>query len=40
MQTFEKGGVNFRYFSEVSANLKKIPILRPERGVNSVSMPS
>ena len=30
MQTFEKGGANFRYFSEGGANVKKVVILRPK----------
>ena len=35
MQTFEKGGVNFRYFTQGVANLKKMPILRPKLGVST-----
>ena len=35
-QTFEKVGENFRYFTR-GANLKKIPMLEPKLGVNSVS---
>ena len=33
MQTFEKGGANFRYFMQGGANLKKIPVLRPKLGL-------
>ena len=37
MQTFEKTGANFRYFTQVGANLKKILMFGKKiRGVNSV----
>ena len=36
-KTFEKGGVNFRNFSKVDANLKKIPVWSNIRSVNTFS---
>ena len=33
MQTFEKRGANFRYFTQVGANLKKILMFGPKLGV-------
>ena len=37
MQTFEKRGANFTYFTQVGANLKKIlDVWTKIRGVNSV----
>ena len=30
IQTFKKGGVDFRYFSQASAFLKKMQIFRPK----------
>ena len=33
MQHFEKRGANFRYFTQVGANLKKILMFGPKLGV-------
>ena len=33
MQTFEKGGSNFRYFTQWGMNLEQIPILRQKLGL-------
>ena len=33
MQTFEKRGANFTYFTQVGANLKKILMFGPKLGV-------